>query len=78
MIAAVNNYKLEENMEYKPMGNAVLRDMLKIPGIGQITIARSSMEFSYSGAGFGSPTTYYGFCYGAGSTGQTDVRRPRS
>jgi len=63
LIVAVNNYKLEEILEYKPMENAVLRDVLKIPGMGQITIARSSIEFSYSGEGFGSPTTYYGFYY---------------
>lgn len=63
LIAAVNNYKLEEILEYKPMENAVLRDVLKIPGVGQRTIARSSIEFSYSGEGFGSPTTYYGFYY---------------
>lgn len=63
LIAAVNNYKLEEIMEYKPIENAVLRDVLKIEGIGQITIARSSIEFSYTGEGSGSASTYYGFYY---------------
>jgi len=63
VVVCVSDDTMPDGVDYRPTENTVLREMLGIPGIRDVTIFDQLIEFNCGGEGFGPETSYYGFYY---------------
>ena len=50
-------------LEARPFENEILRSVMELEGVSSISLNENSIDFSLGGRGFGSATSYFGFCY---------------